>query len=39
MMVQRSSISVNSVREFYCCWFLSCWLMPRIAIFRLCLPQ
>jgi len=30
---------VNSVWELYCCWLLSCWLVPRIAIFRLCLPQ
>jgi len=30
---------VNSSRELYCCWLLSCKLMPRIAIFLLCLPQ
>jgi len=30
---------VNSSRELYCCWLLSSQLMPRIAIFLLCLPQ
>ena len=41
MIVQPGSSSsrVNSSRELYCCWLLSCQLMPRIAIFRLCLPQ
>jgi len=39
MIVQPSSSTVNSVRELYCCWLLSCYLMPRIAIFPLCLPQ
>jgi len=39
MIVQPSSSGVNSSRELYCCWLLSCWLMPQIAIFLLCLPQ
>jgi len=39
MIVQPSSSRVNSVSELYCCWLLSCLLMSRIAIFRLCLPQ
>jgi len=39
MIVQLSSSKVKSVMDLYCCWLLSCQLMPRIAIFRLCLPQ
>ena len=39
MIVQPSSSRVNFLRELYCCWLLSCQLMPRIAIFRLCLPK
>ena len=39
IIVQPSSSRVNSSRELYCCCLLSCQLMPRIAIFRLCLPQ
>jgi len=39
MIVQPSSNTVKSLMDLYCCCLLSCWLMPRIAIFRLCLPQ
>jgi len=38
MIVQPSSSRVKSVMDLYCCWLLSCQLMPRIAIFCLCLP-
>jgi len=39
MIVQPSSSRVKSVIDLYCCWLLSCWLLPRNTIFRLCLPQ
>ena len=39
MIVQPSSSRVNSVMDLYCCWLLSCQLMPRITIFLLCLPE
>jgi len=39
MIVQLTGSRVNSVRELYYCWLLSCQLMPRITIFRLCLPH
>jgi len=39
IILQPSISGVKSVMDLYCCWLHSCWLMPRIAIFRLCLPQ
>ena len=39
MIVQPSSRRMNSSRELYSCWLLSCQFMPRIAIFCLCFPQ
>jgi len=39
MIVQPGSSRMNSSRELYCCWLLSCSLTPRIATFLLCLPQ
>jgi len=34
-----SDSRVNSVRDIYCCWLLSCSLVSRIALFLLCLLQ
>ena len=39
MIAQPSSCRVKSMMDLYCCWLLFCQLMPRIAIFLLCLPQ
>jgi len=39
MIMQPSSSRVKPVMYLYCCWLLSCELMPWIAIFLLCLPQ